>query len=94
MPPGSHRLIAAQFFSALADNALLIVTMALLALLALPAGAAAAGRFVALHDARRMLGFSVALGLVLSIVPPVIGFGLLIALAIGVLTWRSRVSLD
>ncbi len=91
MPPGFHRLIAAQFFSALADNALLIVTMALLAL---PAGAAAAGRFVALHDARRMLGFSVALGLVLSIVPPVIGFGLLIALAIGVLTWRSRVSLD
>jgi MFS family permease len=30
MPAGFHRLIAAQFFSALADNALLIVTMALL----------------------------------------------------------------
>ncbi len=31
MPPGFHRLIAAQFCSALADNALLIVTIALLA---------------------------------------------------------------
>ena len=30
MPPGFQRLIAAQFFSALADNALLIVTIALL----------------------------------------------------------------
>lgn len=30
MPPGFHRLIAAQFLSALADNALLIVTLALL----------------------------------------------------------------
>lgn len=30
LPAGFHRLIAAQFFSALADNALLIVTMALL----------------------------------------------------------------
>lgn len=30
LPAGLHRLIAAQFFSALADNALLIVTMALL----------------------------------------------------------------
>lgn len=30
LPSGFHRLIAAQFFSALADNALLIVTMALL----------------------------------------------------------------
>ncbi len=30
MPPGFHRLIAAQFVSALADNALLIVTIALL----------------------------------------------------------------
>ncbi|NRF68912.1 lysophospholipid transporter LplT [Aquincola sp. S2] len=30
MPPGFHRLIAAQFASALADNALLIVTIALL----------------------------------------------------------------
>ncbi len=30
MPPGFHRLIAAQFFSALADNALLIVAIALL----------------------------------------------------------------
>jgi LPLT family lysophospholipid transporter-like MFS transporter len=32
------------------------------------AGAAAAGRFVALHDARRMLGFGVALGLMLPLV--------------------------
>ena len=31
MPVGFHRLIAAQFSSSLADNALLIVTMALLA---------------------------------------------------------------
>ncbi len=31
MPPGFHRLIAAQFCAALADNALLIVTIALLA---------------------------------------------------------------
>lgn len=30
MPPGFHRLIAAQFMSALADNALLIVTIAVL----------------------------------------------------------------
>lgn len=30
MPPGFHRLIAAQFASALADNAVLIVTIALL----------------------------------------------------------------
>ncbi len=30
MPPGFHRLIAAQFFSALADNALLILAIALL----------------------------------------------------------------
>ena len=37
MPPGFHRLIAAQFFSALADNALLIVTMALLHRRGLPA---------------------------------------------------------
>ena len=37
MPAGFHRLIAAQFFSALADNALLIVTMALLHRRGLPA---------------------------------------------------------
>jgi MFS family permease len=37
VPPGFHRLIAAQFFSALADNALLIVTMALLQQRGLPA---------------------------------------------------------
>ncbi len=37
MPAGFHRLIAAQFFSALADNALLIVTMALLQQRGLPA---------------------------------------------------------
>ena len=37
MPAGFHRLIAAQFFSALADNALLIVTMALLQRRGLPA---------------------------------------------------------
>lgn len=37
MPAGFHRLIAAQFFSALADNALLIVTMALLQRHGLPA---------------------------------------------------------
>jgi LPLT family lysophospholipid transporter-like MFS transporter len=37
MPDGFHRLIAAQFFSALADNALLIVTMALLQRRGLPA---------------------------------------------------------
>ncbi len=37
MPPGFHRLIAAQFASALADNALLIVTIALLAEQGLPA---------------------------------------------------------
>lgn len=36
MPPGFHRLIAAQFVSALADNALLIVTMALLQARGLP----------------------------------------------------------
>ena len=36
MPPGFHRLIAAQFASALADNALLIVTIALLAERQLP----------------------------------------------------------
>jgi MFS family permease len=36
MPAGFHRLIAAQFFSALADNALLIVTMALLQQRGLP----------------------------------------------------------
>ena len=30
MPPGFHLLIAAQFVSALADNALLIVAIALL----------------------------------------------------------------
>ena len=30
MPSGFHRLIAAQFFSALADNALLILAIALL----------------------------------------------------------------
>lgn len=36
MPPGFHRLIAAQFASALADNALLIVTMALLQARGLP----------------------------------------------------------
>ncbi|MFT3953264.1 MAG: lysophospholipid transporter LplT [Piscinibacter sp.] len=37
LPNGFHRLIAAQFFSALADNALLIVTMALLQRRGLPA---------------------------------------------------------
>ena len=37
MPPGFHRLIAAQFLSALADNALLIVTIALLDERGLPA---------------------------------------------------------
>jgi MFS transporter, LPLT family, lysophospholipid transporter len=37
LPGGFHRLIAAQFFSALADNALLIVTMALLQRRGLPA---------------------------------------------------------
>ncbi len=37
LPAGFHRLIAAQFFSALADNALLIVTMALLQRRGLPA---------------------------------------------------------
>ena len=37
MPAGFHRLIAAQFFSALADNALLIVTRALLQQRGLPA---------------------------------------------------------
>jgi MFS family permease len=37
VPRGFHRLIAAQFFSALADNALLIVTMALLQQRGLPA---------------------------------------------------------
>ena len=36
MPPGFHRLIAAQFCSALADNALLIVTIALLQARGLP----------------------------------------------------------
>ncbi len=36
MPPGFHWIIAAQFVSALADNALLIVTMALLAAQGLP----------------------------------------------------------
>lgn len=36
MPPGFHLLIAAQFSSALADNALLIVTIALLQLQGLP----------------------------------------------------------
>ncbi len=37
MPAGFHRLIAAQFVSALADNALLIVTMALLHARGMPA---------------------------------------------------------
>lgn len=37
MPRGFYRLIAAQFFSALADNALLIVAMALLAEQGMPA---------------------------------------------------------
>ncbi|MEY8878869.1 MAG: lysophospholipid transporter LplT [Leptothrix sp. (in: b-proteobacteria)] len=36
MPPGFHRLIAAQFVSALADNALLLVTIALLQRKGLP----------------------------------------------------------